>query len=231
VQWPGAGLENAVQLSNDSTLPLGAHLNFSIRATSPAAFAADEKLEVATSDGAFSALLGVGTGQLMLQSRNVAVVTLDPAKSLGASAFGPLQFRRIVAGVGSDWIPLVTLVRLPKLSTVYCTADPQVGCSLTGADLFLLDSVSIDPEFTRVTHVPDGFTAAALRIPHPLQGRLYLKLRDDPGTVNMANLNVKVTPVESGEPPSPGPERLSARPQASSQLAVSPAQSPSVDAR
>jgi len=231
VQWPGAGLENAVQLSNDSTLPLGAHLNFSIRATSPAGFAADEKLEVATSDGAFSALLGVGTGQLMLQSRNVAVVTLDPAKSLGASAFGPLQFRRIVAGVGSDWIPLVTLVRLPKLSTVYCTADPQVGCSLTGADLFLLDSVSIDPEFTRVTHVPDGFTAAALRIPHPLQGRLYLKLRDDPGTVNMANLNVKVTPVESGEPPSPGPERLSARPQASSQLAVSPAQSPSVDAR
>ncbi|HEY6825146.1 MAG TPA: hypothetical protein VI195_11940, partial [Steroidobacteraceae bacterium] len=130
VQWPNAGLENAVQLSNDSTLPLGARLNFSIRAQSPAGFTTDEKLEVATTDGVFSALLGVGTGQVMLQSRNVAVVTLDPAKALGASAFGPLQFRRIVAGVGSDWIPLVTLVRLPKLSGVYCTADPQVGCSL-----------------------------------------------------------------------------------------------------
>jgi len=231
VQWPNAGLENAVQLSNDSTLPLGARLSFSIRAQSPAGFTTDEKLEVATTDGVFSALLGVGTGQVMLQSRNVAVVTLDPAKALGASAFGALQFRRIVAGVGGEWVPLVTLVRLPKLSAVYCTPDPELGCSLTGADLFLLDSVSVDPEFTRVTHVPDGFTAAALRIPHPQQGRLYLKLRDDPGTVNMANLNVRTTPAESTEPPSPGPERLSGRSQAPSQLAVSPPQHPPVDSR
>ncbi len=231
VQWSGAGLENSVQLSNDSTLPLGARLSFSIRAQSPAGFTADEKLEVATTDGTFSALLGVGTGQVVLQSRKVAVVTLDSAKALGASAFGPLQFRRIVAGVGGEWIPLVTLVRLPKLSGVYCAADPEVGCSLTGADLFLLDSVSVDADFTRVTRVPDGFTAAALRIPHPLQGRLYLKLRDDPGNVDVASVNVKTTPAESTDPPAPGPEHLSARPEATSQLAVSPPQRPAVDTR
>ena len=66
--------------------------------------------------------------------------------------------------IGGEWVPLVTLVRLPKLSGVYCTADPDVGCSLPGADLFLLDSVSVDADFTRATRVPDGYTAAALRI-------------------------------------------------------------------
>jgi hypothetical protein len=211
IQWSGAGLENAVQLSNDSTLPLGARLNFSVRAQSPAGFTLDEKLEVATTDGAFSAVLGVSTGQVVLESRKVAVVTLDPSKTLGASAFGPLQFRRIAAGVGGEWVPLVTLVRLPKLSGVYCTPDPDVACSLTGADLFLVDSVAVDADFMRVTHVPDGFTAAALHIPHPQQGRLYLKLRDDPGVVNVANVNVKTTPAESTDPPSPGPEHLSLR--------------------
>jgi len=231
IQWSGAGLENSVQLSNDSTLPLGARLSFSIRAQSPAGFTGDEKLEVATTDGAFSAVLGVSTGQVVLQSRKVAVVTLDPSKALGASAFGPLQFRRIVEGVGGEWVPLVTLVRLPKLSGVYCTATPDLGCSLTGADLFLLESVAVDADFTHVTHVPDGFTAPALRIPHPQQGRLYLKLRDDPGVINVANVNVKTTPAESTDPPSPGPEHLSARPEATSQLAVSPPQRPPVDTR
>ena len=231
IQWPGAGLENSVQMSNESTLPLGARLNFSIRAQSPAGFTADEKLDVATTDGAFSAVLGVSTGQVVLQSRKVAVATLDPSKALGASAFGPLQFRRVVEGVGGEWVPLVTLVRLPKLNGVYCTAARDVGCSLTGADLFLLDSVSVDADFTRVTHVPDGFTAAALRIPHPLQGKLYLKLRDDPGVVNVANVNVKTAPAEGTEPPSPGPEHLSARPEATSQLAVSPPQRTPAEAR
>jgi hypothetical protein len=231
IQWSGAGLENSVQLSNESTLPLGARLNFSIRAQTPAGFSSDERIEVATTDGVFSAVLGVSTGQVVLESRKVAVVTLDPAKALGASAFGPLQFRRIVQGAGGEWVPLVTLVRLPKLSGVYCTADPDVGCSLTGADLFLLDSVSVDADFTRATRVPDGYTAAALRIAHPLQGRLYVKLRDDPGVVNVANVNVKTAPAESTAPPSPGPEHLSARPEAASQLAVSPPQRPQADTR
>jgi hypothetical protein len=230
IQVPSAALENSVQLSNDSMLPLGAHLNFSIRAQTPAGFSADEKLEVATTDGVFSALLGIGTGQVVLESRSVAVVTFDAAKTLGGSAGGPLQFRRIVAGVPGEWVPLVTLVRLPKLSGALCTSDPERGCLLTGADLFLLDSVSVDADFTRATSIPDGFTAGALRIPHPMQGRLYLKLRDDPASINVANLNVKTTPAESTEPPSPGPERMSVGPPAPSQLAASPPQRP-IDTR
>ncbi len=209
IERRGATLENPVQLANDSTLPLGARLNFSIRAQSPPTFALDEKLEVATTDGVFSALLGVNTGQVVLESRKVAMVALDPAKTLGGSAAGPLQVRRVVAGVAGEWIPLVTLVRLPRLSAVTCPADPDKACSLTGADLFLIDSVSVDADFSQATSVPDGFTGASVRIPRPAQGKLYLKLRDDPASIDVANVNVRTTPAESTDPPSPGPERLS----------------------
>ncbi len=206
LQWAGAGTENPIQLASESELPLDARLTFSIRAESPGGFTADEKLEVATTDGTFSTLLGVSTGEVMLQSRKVAVVTLDPFKALGASAFGPLQFRRVTEGVAGEWVPLATLVRLPKFTGVNCAADADTVCSLTGADLFLLDSVSADADFTHGTHVPDGFTAATLRIPHPHEGKLYIKLRDHPAVVNIARVNVN-TPGSS-----PGPEHLQASP-------------------
>ncbi|HVN46771.1 MAG TPA: hypothetical protein VMT66_16195 [Steroidobacteraceae bacterium] len=211
VQWAGAG-ENALQLGDASELPLGARLTFSIQAHSPASFSAEDQLEVATADGAFGTLLSVSAGQMMLQSRKVALVRLDPAKTLGPSAFGPLQFRRIVDGVAGDWVPLVTLVRLPRFAGVDCTADVDAPCSLKGADLFLLDSVAIDADFTHVTHVPDGFTAGTLRIPRPQQGKLYVKLRDDPAVVNVALVDVKAPPAATdGMEASPGPVHLQAQ--------------------
>ena len=185
VQWPRTAAGNAIQLRSESELPLGARLTFALRAEAPAGFTPQEKLEVATTDGSFSAVLGVGTGEVMLESRKVAVVSLDPSKALGASAFGALQFRRVVDGVAGSWTPLVTLVRLPTLTGVDCAAEPDDGCSLSGTDLFLLDSVSVDADFARVMHVPDGFTQPVLRIARPLQGKLYLKLRDDPAVVNV----------------------------------------------
>jgi hypothetical protein len=200
VSLPGSTEANRIQLSNDSELPLTARLTFSLRAQSPAGFTPDERLEVATTDGAFSALLAVGT-DLTLESKKIAVVTLDPAKALGASAFGPLQFRRIVQGVAGDWVPIATLVRLPKLAGVDCPAQPEALCSLSGSDLFLLDSVSADADFAHATQIPDGFTAPVLRIPHPQQGRLYLKLRDDPAVVNIAMLDVKTPPPTAAQDP------------------------------
>jgi len=205
VQRSASANENAIQLSNESELPLEARLSFSIRAQSPAEFASDEKLQIATTDGSYSALLAVGSGGVMLQSRKVAVVTLDPSKAFGASAFGPLQFRRVVGGVAGDWVPLATLVRLPKFTGVDCAGEePDTACSLTGLDLFLLDSVSVDADFTRATHVPDGFTGPMLQIPRPMQGKLYVKLRDDPAIVNVAVLNVK-PPSSSASSGPPGP--------------------------
>jgi hypothetical protein len=208
LQWAASTIENAIQLSNESELPLEARLTFSLRAQSPAAFTPEERLEVATTDGSFSAVLGVGTGEVRLQSRKVAVVMLEPSKALGTSAFGPLQFRRIVEGVAGAWVPLATLVRLPKLTGVDCPGEADGACLLAGADLFLLDAVSVDANFTRMTRVPDGFTEPVLRIPHPLQGKLYVKLRDDPAAVNVALLDVRTPPSASTDETSPGPEHL-----------------------
>jgi hypothetical protein len=197
IQWAGSSNENAIQLASESELPLQARLTFSLRAESPDAFAPDEKLEVATADASFSAVLGVGTGEVRLQSRNVAVVTLDPSKALGASAFGPVRFRRIVEGVAGEWTPLATLVRLPKFTGVDCPAEPDDACLLRGEDLFLVDSVSVDANFTRATRVPDGFTAPMLRIAHPLQGRLYVRLRDDPAIVSVAAITADPNPIHA----------------------------------
>jgi hypothetical protein len=225
MQWAGSSNENAIQLASESELPLQARLTFSLRAESPDAFALDEKLEVATADASFSAVLGVGTGEVRLQSRNVAVVTLDPSKALGASAFGPVRLRRILEGVAGEWTPLATLVRLPKFTGIDCPAEPDDACLLRGEDLFLVDSVSVDANFTRATHVPDGFTAPMLRIARPLQGRLYVRLRDDPAIVSVAVLDVKSAPHASAAdmPPPPPPERLG---EPALQPAITAAQSP-----
>lgn len=59
-------------------------------------------------------------------------------------------------------------------------------CTLSGDKLFLLDAVSADPDFSSSVTVPDGFVQAALMIPTPKGKMLYIKLRDDPNTVDTA---------------------------------------------
>jgi hypothetical protein len=43
--------------------------------------------------------LNFSNGGLVLENAQVAVVTLNPAKAFGGSAFGPLQFRVASKGV------------------------------------------------------------------------------------------------------------------------------------
>jgi hypothetical protein len=157
-------------------------------------------VEVATTDGLSSAVLGLGTSAMVLQGPRVAVATLDPAQALGSSAFGPLRFRRVVDGVAGEWHPLATLVRLPSVAGIDCPATSEDTCSLSGSNLFLFDSISSDPGFTRPTRVPDGFTGQTLRVPHPVNGQLYVKLRDDPGVVSVVVVDVKAPPSESSCP-------------------------------
>lgn len=61
-------------------------------------------------------------------------------------------------------------------------------CALTGQKLFLIDAVSADPDFANPVTVPDGFIEASLTVPQPKNKTLYIKLRDDPGTVDTAVL-------------------------------------------
>jgi hypothetical protein len=63
-------------------------------------------------------------------------------------------------------------------------------CTLTGDKLFLIDAVSVDPDFSSSVTVPDGFVESRLAIPAPIDKTLYIKLRDDPSTVDTAVLPV-----------------------------------------
>lgn len=191
--------DSNIQLANQDQLPQDAKLTFSVRAQSPPAFTRDEKIEVATADELSSTTLTLMNGGMTLEDSKVAVATLDPTKAFGSSAFGPLQFRTVVNGVAGDWQPLATLVRLPLLKELKCPATADLACKLSGSRLFLVDSVSSDAHFEHAVQVPDGFPGYALPVPHPVDGLLYVKLRDDPSVVSRASLGAQQLPASPDE--------------------------------
>ena len=119
------------------------------------------------------------------------MAVLDPLKNFGPSVFGPLRFRPVDAdGAAGDWQPLIKLVRIPSLKEVRCPDSPDKQCTLFGTNLFLIDSVASDAQFTRPVPVPLGFANSSLSVPRPNGTLLYLKLRDDPAVINAAALPV-----------------------------------------
>ena len=252
-----------IQLGNADELPQDGRLSFFLKTQVPENYPPTEKVEVATSDESFHALLSEKDGNLTLQDSKTVFATLDPMKLLGPSAFGLLKFRPVNdGGVEGDWQPLASLVRMPDLKEVRCTpasvkgdgkaahsereektepaqkklkpekeaatenrlvagksgenkadektaespkpASPETKpaegkaeqeCTLTGDKLFLIDAISADPDFTNSITVPDGFVEARLTIPAPKGKTLYIKLRDDPSTVDTA-----VVPVTQVQP-------------------------------
>jgi len=200
-----------VHLGSPDELSQDARLNFFLKTLVPETFPPTEKVEVATADESFRVLLSVDNGKLTLQDSKTVFATLDPMKQLGPSAFGPLKFRPVTAdGVPGDWQPLVNLVRIPELTAVRCPATSARGsasgdslnsvkqCTLSGNKLFLIDAVSADPNFTNAVTVPDGFVDPALTIPSPQGKTLYIKLRDDPATVDTAVVPLLDTSADVG---------------------------------
>jgi len=192
-----------IKLGNADELPQDGRLNFFLKTQVPETFAPGERVEVATADESFHVLLSVKDGNLTLQDAKTVYAVFDPMKLLGPSAFGPLKFRAVAAeGAEGDWQPLVNLVRIPELKGIRCAVgtkapektsaeektSPDKDCTLSGDKLFLIDAVSADPDFSNAVTVPDGFIDAALTVPSPKNKTLYIKLRDDPGTVNTAVL-------------------------------------------
>ncbi|HMD74347.1 MAG TPA: hypothetical protein VKG05_10845 [Steroidobacteraceae bacterium] len=184
-----------IQLAEPGELPQDATLQFSLRTQSPAVFSRDESVEVATADESFATILSLSNGGMTLANARVAVATLNPSKAFGSSAFGPLQYRVSTNGVSGDWQPLATLVRLPVLSEIKCPATVELACKLSGSNLFLIDSISSDAKFTHSIQVPDGFLGSAVPVPHPADGIIYVKLRDDPGVVNPTTLTAEQLPA------------------------------------
>jgi hypothetical protein len=96
--------------------------------------------------------------------------------------------------LASDWLPLVTLVRLPQFSLLQCPPESALPCTVSGSNLFLLQSISTSPEFSDPVPVPDGYTGETLTVPHPTAATLFLKLRDDPGSIDSVVLPVPKPP-------------------------------------
>lgn len=205
VQESSASAGSNIQLAGQDELPQDATLTFSVRAQSPAKFTPAEEIQVATQDEGFTTTLSLANGRMTLENSQVALASLDPAKDFGNSAFGPLKFRVINHGAKGDWQPLETLVRLPRLHDLKCPAEPEQECRLSGSNLYLVDAVATDAAFTNAVQVPDGFPGYVMPVPHPLNGGLYVKLRDDPTVVNEITLAAQELPPPPGASSAPRP--------------------------
>jgi hypothetical protein len=187
-----------VQLGSTDDLPLGGRLVFFLKSTVPAKFPRNEKVELAATDGSFGTQLSLADGSLILADAKTAMGSVEPLSRFGPSAFGPIRLRVLSAdGATGDWLPLGTLVRIPGFKELRCPRAIARPCTLTGTNLFLADSIAATQDFESPTEVPQSFTGTQLNVPHPANGVLYLKLRDDPTTVQ--TLTLPVTLITSAE--------------------------------
>jgi len=185
-----------VQLGSADDLPLEGRLVFFLKSTVPARFPRDQKVELAAADGSFNTLLSLGDGSLMLEDAATAMATLDPLARFGASAFGPLRLRVLSAnGATGDWMPLGTLVRLPGFKELRCPRAVSKPCLLSGSNMFLAASLSATPAFENPADIAPDFTGTQVIVPHPANGVLYLRLRDDPATVQTLTMPVLPAPA------------------------------------
>jgi hypothetical protein len=178
-----------IHLATQDDLPADQQLTFSLK--SPVPFPRTGKIEITNADDSLHSTLSVSEGNLVLQNPHTLLATLDPLKAFGTSAFGPLRLRPVSPdGTTGDWLPLVTLVRLPTFTALRCPADTTQPCTLTGSSLYLVDSIATDSTFTTPTTVPEGFVGTSLTLPRPAKTGFYLRLRDDPTATNTVNLPI-----------------------------------------
>jgi hypothetical protein len=188
-------LNSAIHFGNQDELPQDGQISFFLKTDIPAAFAHDEKIEVATEDGSSTAVFSFADGTLFLEDPRTVLVSFQPLKKFGPSVFGPLRFRPVDAdGESGDWQPLVKLVRVPTLKEIRCPDSPDKPCTLIGDNLFLLDSVASDSQFVHNLPVSASFVDSGLTVPRPNGTLLYVKLRDDPSAVNQVALPVLPEP-------------------------------------
>jgi hypothetical protein len=190
-----APTSSGIRLGNPDELPQDGQMSFFLKTEIPATFPRAEKIEVETDDSSADVLLSLADGTLVLEDAQTVLGTLQPLKSFGPSAFGPLRVRPVSEnGERGDWQPLAKLVRIPSLKEVRCPDSPDKPCSLIGQNLFLIDSVASDSQFVHSISVPVGFVDSTLSVPRPNGTLLYIKLRDDPSVVNRAALAVLPEP-------------------------------------
>jgi hypothetical protein len=192
----GAEAALPVQFGSQDDLPVEKKLLFFLKSRIPISFPRDEKIEVSAVDGSFHTALSFDDGSLMLEDANTALGVVEPLAKFGPSAFGPVEARAVSAnGIAGDWLPLGTLVRMPGFKELHCPRAIAKPCALSGSNLFLATAIASTPAFDNPTDVPPDFTGTELVVPHPSSGTLYVKLRDDPGTVQ--TLTLPVLPISA----------------------------------
>lgn len=180
-----------IQFGSAEDLLQSGRTSIVIQSVEPEKFSPSEKIEIATADDSFDTTLSLTDGSLVLQDPGTIIALIDPQKLFGPSAFGPLHFRAIDSdGDKGNWESLGRLVRAPDLKELHCPKSPDKPCVLTGVNLFLMDSISADAEFTHAAPIPFGLMDSSITVPHPIGPALYVKLRDDPKIVNTATLPV-----------------------------------------
>ncbi|WP_334266779.1 hypothetical protein [Edaphobacter sp. HDX4] len=190
-----------IHLANPDDLPVTQKLTFSLHSSSP--FPRNGQIEIANADETLHTNLTMSSG-LVLQNSRTLLGTFDPLKAFGTSAFGPVRLRPVAAdGTAGDWISLANLVRLPNLQEIHCPTDPAAACTLSGSDLYLVDSLANDPGFTNPIAVPEGYVSNTLTMPRPPKSGFYLRLRDEPASANLVNLPIQI--ARAPQPPSPPP--------------------------
>lgn len=202
-----------VKLGSPNDLPVEGKLVFFLKSKIPTNFPRNEKIEVAALDGSFHTMLSLADGSLILEDAKTALGVVEPLSRFGSSAFGPLEARAVSADdVAGDWLPLGTLVRIPGFKELRCPRAWSKPCLLSGSNLFLTESLSATPEFENPVDVPPDFTGTELTVPHPTGGNLYVKLRDDPETVQTLLLPVQPIPPGAANPAKLQPARPSQTP-------------------
>jgi hypothetical protein len=200
-----------VVLSGKDEIPLRGKLTFVV--TTKDVFPHTQKIEVATANEGAKTTLSLADNNLVLQDDHTAVVTLNPLKAFGQSAFGPLAIRPVAAdGTMGDWTRLGILVRTPEISEVKCTTANAATCAVDGKNLFLVQSFGAGKDFAKSADVPTGFAHDEFAVPPPADGAtLYLKLRDDPGAAAIVKLTTPIPSAATSAPAAAQP-----RPAASS---------------
>lgn len=188
----------AIRLGSQDELPHDGRVSFFLKSEVPAAFPRSGKIEVANEDESLHTVLSLDDGSLILEDSQSVLAQFEPLKSFGPSAFGPLRFRVVQSdGLTGDWQPLAKLVRVPALTEVRCSSNPDEACTLEGSKLFLIDSVASNPEFTDSVSIPLGLVDSTVPVPRPNGPMLYIKLRDDPAVVSTATLPGAPRPTNS----------------------------------
>ncbi len=224
-QGDASAAPSQVRLGSLDDLPVEGRLVFFLKSRVPGNFPRNQKVEVAAVDGSFQTVLTLADGSLMLEDAKTALGVVEPLVRFGTSAFGALQVRAVSAdGVTGDWLPLGTLVRLPGFKELRCPHSIARSCVLSGTNLFLALSIAANPEFENATDVPPDFTGTQLSVPHPANGVLYFKLRDDPATVQTLTLPVTLStqPLQQPMVAMPPPAALPETPQKTEPQAASP---------